>query len=76
MSRTLKGKYKPIHPEKYKGDPRMIEYRSSWELNFMKWLDGNPNVIKWMSEEKAIWYYDPVAKKKRRYFLEECFKFI
>jgi len=75
MSRTLKGKFKPIHPEKYKGDPRMIEYRSSWELNFMKWLDDNPNVIKWMSEERAIWYYDPVAKKKRRYFPDFIVKY-
>ncbi len=68
MSKTLKGKFRPHFPEKYKGTPGNIEYRSSWELNFMKYLDRNPNVIQWMSEERAIWYSDPVAKKKRRYF--------
>ena len=40
MPGTLKGRFRPQHPEKYKGNPAMIEYRSSWELNFMKWLDS------------------------------------
>jgi len=34
----------------------------------MKWADSNDRVIWWQSEEKSIWYTDPVAKKKRRYF--------
>ena len=46
----------------------MIEYRSSWELAMMKYLDTREEVIWWQSEEKAIWYSDPVSKKKRRYF--------
>lgn len=75
MSRTLKGKFRPKNPDKYKGNPSMIEYRSSWELNFMKYCDGNPNIIRWMSEEKAIWYYDPVTKKKRRYFPDFIIKY-
>ncbi len=68
MTRTLKGKYKPRNPKKYKGNPTNIFYRSSWELQFMKWADENAKVIWWQSEEKSIWYTDPVAKKKRRYF--------
>ena len=68
MPGTLKGKYKPRNPQKYKGNPTEIYYRSSWELQFMKWVDKNDKVIWWQSEEKAIWYYDPVSKKKRRYF--------
>jgi hypothetical protein len=68
MRNTLKGRFRPKNPDKYKGNPSMIEYRSSWELNFMKYCDENPNIIKWMSEERAIWYSDPVSKKKRRYF--------
>ena len=34
----------------------------------MNWCDSNDAVKSWQSEEKAIWYYDPIAKKKRRYF--------
>ena len=75
MPRTLKGKYRPKHPEKYKGNPMMIEYRSSWELNFMKWLDEREDVILWSSEEKAIWYDDPVSKRKRRYFPDFIVRF-
>lgn len=68
MSRTLKGRFRPHNPDKYKGNPTRIEYRSSWELSMMKWLDKREDIIWWQSEEKAIWYTDPVQKKKRRYF--------
>ena len=34
----------------------------------MNWADLNESVQSWQSEEKAVWYYDPVTKKKRRYF--------
>ena len=68
MSKPLKGKFRPKNPQKYKGNPTMIEYRSSWELNFMKYLDERDEILSWQSEEKAIWYSDPVARKKRRYF--------
>jgi hypothetical protein len=34
----------------------------------MKYLDENPNVIWWCSEELVIPYYDPIQNKKRRYF--------
>lgn len=68
MSRTLKGKFKPKNKDKYRGNYNMIEYRSSWELAMMKYLDSRDEVIWWQSEEKAIWYSDPVSKKKRRYF--------
>lgn len=75
MNKSLKGKYRPRNPKKYKGNPMMIEYRSSWELSVMKWMDRNPKVIWWQSEEKAIWYYDPVTKKKRRYFPDFIFHY-
>lgn len=68
MSKTHKGRYRPVNPDKYRGNPMAIEYRSSWEREFFKWVDANDRVEWWSSEEKAIWYYDPVAKKKRRYF--------
>ena len=68
MKRTLQGKFRPQNPEKYKGDPSNIIYRSSWERIFMKWCDERPFIKSWQSEEKALWYNDPVTKKKRRYF--------
>lgn len=66
--RTLQGKYRPKNPKKYKGDPSNIVYRSSWERTFMKYCDLKEQVVSWQSEEKCLWYYDPVSKKKRRYF--------
>lgn len=68
MLGTHKGKFKPRNPDKYKGDPTNIIYRSSWERECMKWFDERTDVIWWMSEERAVWYTDPFAKKKRRYF--------
>ena len=68
MSKTLKGKYRPLHPEKYKGDAGMIYFRSSWELKFMEWCDLNEKVLVWGSEENRVRYYDPIAKRTRTYF--------
>lgn len=65
---SYKGRYKPSFPEKYNGDPNNVIYRSLWERKYMKYLDNNPNIIQWASEEIAIKYYDPTTKKVRRYF--------
>jgi len=75
VSRTLKGKYKPRNPKKYKGNPTNIIYRSSWERTFCKYCDLTESVEQWQSEEKAVWYYDPCSKKKRRYFPDFIIKF-
>ena len=63
-----KGRFKPKNPQKYKGDPNNIIYRSTWEIKVMNYLDQNPNVIWWGSEELAIPYISPVDKKKHHYF--------
>ena len=68
MGETHKGKYFPKNPEKYKGDPTMIEFRSSWERTFMKWCDLRESIVSWQSEEGWVPYYDPIQKKHRRYF--------
>jgi hypothetical protein len=63
-----KGRFKPKNPQKYKGDANNIIYRSTWEIKVMNYLDDNPNVIWWGSEELPIPYLSPVDKKKHRYF--------
>ena len=62
------GIYRPFHPEKYRGDPSNIVYRSLWELRVMMYLDKNANVLSWGSEEIVIPYFDPTTMKNRRYF--------
>ena len=36
----------------------------------MKYLDNNPKVLEWGSENIVIPYYNPVEKKTRRYFVD------
>jgi len=64
-----KGKtvYNPMFPQKYKGKYPIVS-RSSWELQFMKWCDANPNILQWSSESVKIPYYDPVKQRQRRYY--------
>ena len=65
---SYKGWFTPKHRSKYKGDSDNVVYRSSWELRVMKWLDENPNVIWWASEELIIKYRSPIDQKMHRYF--------
>ena len=66
--KTYKGKYKPLNPKKYKGDPTNIIYRSGWEKRVMVWLDSNPNILEWSSEELAIPYISPIDQRRHRYY--------
>lgn len=69
MSRNYKqGIYIPKNPNKYRGNASNIVYRSSWELRVFKWMDDNPSVLEWASEECVIPYKSPVDKKLHRYF--------
>jgi len=65
---SYKGWFRPKNPQKYNGNANNIIYRSSWEARVMKYLDENPNVIWWASEELHIPYVSPVDKKVHRYF--------
>lgn len=67
---AYKGRYKPIHPEKYKGNPTNVIYRSLWERKFMKWCDLNVDVIEWGSEETIVPYISPLDNKRHRYFVD------
>jgi hypothetical protein len=66
---SYKGTYKPVNPDKYKGDVWSVTYRSLWERHVMKWLDTSPSVLSWSSEEVVIPYVGPDSKK-HRYFVD------
>lgn len=62
------GIYAVKNPAKYRGNAENVVYRSSWELRVFKWLDDNPSVLEWSSEECVIPYRSPVDGKLHRYF--------
>ena len=62
------GWYTPKNPDKYVGDLSKIRYMSSYELQMHEFLDNNPNVLRWSSEEIAIPYIKPTDGKVHRYF--------
>lgn len=68
MAESIKSKYKPSYPLKYKGDPNNIICRSSWERKFCHWCDLNENILEWGSEEFWIPYLSPVDNRVHRYF--------
>ena len=72
---SYKGKYRPIHPEKYKGDPTNIIWRSLWERKFCVYCDSNTNIIEWQSEEFCITYRSPIDNKIHRYFPDFFIKY-
>lgn len=76
MARGYKqGFYKPRHPEKYKGNIENIRYMSSWELHTNQFLDGNPNILAWSSEEIAIPYFKPTDQRVHNYFPDYWVKY-
>lgn len=62
------GRFTPSNPQKYIGDYNNIIYRSSWEVKVMNWLDKNPDILSWASEELIIPYKSPVDGQWHRYF--------
>jgi hypothetical protein len=69
------GWFEPRHPEKYRGDTKRIRYMSSWEQYTNQFLDNNPNVLEWSSEEIAIPYIKPTDGKIHHYFPDYWVKF-
>ena len=67
---SYKGKFKPKYPNKYRGDPTNIVYRSLWERKFMTFCDNSSTITNWSSEELAIPQLSPVDKKYHRYFVD------
>jgi hypothetical protein len=68
-SKYKQGFYNLKNPEKYKGDPNNIKFRSSWEYAFCSYLDNNPSVTKWSCEQPVITYKD-LRNKVHRYFVD------
>ena len=72
---AYKGRFKPKNPQKYKGDPTGIIYRSLWECKMMSYFDSHPDVDYWSSEEIAIPYRSPIDMKIHRYFPDFVVRF-
>lgn len=72
---SYKGKFKAKNPNKYKGNPTNIIYRSLLERRFMVYLDNTPSVLKWSSEEIVIPYVSPLDKRVHRYFPDFYMKY-
>ena len=64
------GFFKPKNPQKYRGDPTNIVYRSGWEKSVMKWLDETSTVTGWSSEEIVVPYISPIDNRPHRYFVD------
>ena len=73
--RPVKSRYIVKNVEKYVGNSKAIICRSSWERVFCAFLDRNPKVIKWSSEETVIPYISPKDNKPHRYFVDFTVKF-
>jgi hypothetical protein len=66
--RFKQGIYTPKNKQKFIG--KMAIYRSSFELQFMRWADNNPNVLEWGSENIIVPYKSPVDNKIHRYYVD------
>ena len=63
------GIYKPTNIEKYVGRTP-INFRSSWELYLMRYLDNNKYCTEWASESTIIPYTNKNDGKVHRYFID------
>jgi hypothetical protein len=72
--KTYKGKYKPKNLKKYKGDYTSITYRSLWERQTFRWIEDQPHIVEWNSEEVIIPYRCQTDGKMHRYFIDVYFK--
>jgi hypothetical protein len=68
------GYYRPVHPEKYQGDPANIIFRSGLELKFYRFFDHNPAIIRWSSEQVVVPYTADTDGKVHRYYVDAWLK--
>ncbi len=69
------GRFRPKNVAKYRGDANNITYRSLWELQLFKWLDSQPFIAEWNSEEIIIPYVCRTDGRPHRYFVDVWMKF-
>jgi len=67
---SYSGRYTIKHTSKYGGDPTRVFFRSLWERQAFRWLDENPQVAKWSSEEVVIPYKCKTDGRIHRYFVD------
>ena len=65
---SYKGRYNPINPKKYRGNPNQIIFRSLWEKKVMVYCDKNDAILEWGSEEIIVPYLSPWDGRIHRYF--------
>ena len=65
--RFHQGIYRPKNQEKFIGETAI--FRSSIELNFFKFCDSNPNVLKWGSECIVVPYIG-LDGKNHKYYID------
>ncbi|RKX17758.1 MAG: hypothetical protein DRP51_10340 [Candidatus Zixiibacteriota bacterium] len=64
------GTYKSRNPDKYKGNPAKIIFRSGLELKFFRFFDHNKAVVQWNSEEVIVPYTSDLDGRMHRYFVD------
>ena len=68
MAESIKSRFKPAFPRKYKGNVKNIICRSSWERRFCNYCDINESIIEWGSEEFFIPYISPKDNRVHKYY--------
>ena len=74
MGESIKSKYTPVYPHKYKGNSKMIICRSSWERKCCQWCDMNNSIVSWASEEFSIPYVSPKDNRVHKYYPDYLIK--
>lgn len=79
--RYHQGFFIPKHPEKCMNIMEVAEidaitYRSSWEKDFLEWLDSNSAVTRYGSEIITIVYKNPIRGKTSFYIPDMYFEYI
>lgn len=69
---ALRGKYYLSHPEKNLRGSKYILFKSKLEAMFIRYLDNNPDVLRWDYENpmNTIPYFDPVQQRQRHYIVD------
>lgn len=77
-----RGYYQPINEHKYiqpkdktMNKKPIPEYRSSYELQAMRYADANPAIIKWGAECFTIPYIKPTDMQQHRYYIDMYLEF-